>query len=98
MPPSGLHTIMSAPTASFSGTLFQRWRALRLQHPALPLDALRDQHADLVEEILGELALQWQEQRDQGRRVSAADLCADCPELQPWLEQRIRAVDAVARL
>ena len=43
---------MSAPTASFSESLFQRWHALRLQHPALPLDALRDQHADRIEAVV----------------------------------------------
>src|SRR5262245_2362482 len=40
-------------------------------------------------ERLEELLSRWQAQHDQGLDVPAADLCADCPELLPALEQQL---------
>jgi hypothetical protein len=35
----------------------------------------------MLEDRLNSLLLAWQEQQRQGREVSAAELCRDCPEL-----------------
>jgi serine/threonine-protein kinase len=43
-----------------------------------------------------ELLLDWEERREQGRPATAAELCADCPELLDELAQRIRALEALA--
>ncbi len=45
-----------------------------------------------TEDRLGELLLQWDELRRQGRDVSAGELCADCPELVDELRRRIEVV------
>jgi hypothetical protein len=44
------------------------------------------------EERLNSLLLAWQEQQLQGRDVSAAELCRDCPELAEELRRRIDAL------
>src|SRR5262245_20561187 len=47
---------------------------------------------------LSELLLRWQEHHEQGRPITAAALCHDCPDLLPELERRIgmlRAMDQV---
>lgn len=51
-----------------------------------------------ADERLAELLLEWEEGRDQGREITAAELCRDCPELASQLERRIRALDAMAWL
>jgi serine/threonine protein kinase len=43
----------------------------------------------MVEDRLNSLLLAWQEHQLQGRNVSAAELCRDCPELAEELSQRI---------
>src|SRR5262249_60295579 len=45
-----------------------------------------------------ELLSRWQGQRDRGVEVPVAELCRDCPELAPQLQQRIDAVAGVQRL
>jgi serine/threonine protein kinase len=42
---------------------------------------------------VSELLLRWQELRRQGRIVTAAELCADCPEVAGELECRMETVD-----
>jgi predicted Ser/Thr protein kinase len=49
-------------------------------------------------EKIDELMLLWEDARGQGREVSAAELCADCPELADELDQRIRAVVEMERV
>jgi serine/threonine-protein kinase len=44
---------------------------------------------------LSELLLIWEESREQGRPVGAEELCQDCPELLPTLQQQIRALEAL---
>jgi tetratricopeptide (TPR) repeat protein len=41
---------------------------------------------------MSELMLRWQELRDQGRSVSAEELCADCPEQLEELKRQIEAL------
>src|SRR5262249_2330394 len=42
---------------------------------------------------VSELLLDWQELRQKGQTVTAAELCADCPELAKELERRMATVD-----
>jgi WD40 repeat protein len=44
---------------------------------------------------LSELLLRWEELREGGSPVSAAELCRDCPELVEPLRQQIQALQAV---
>lgn len=44
------------------------------------------------EELLADLLIQWEEALEQGRDVSAADLCKDCPNLVEELSRRIEAL------
>jgi formylglycine-generating enzyme required for sulfatase activity/serine/threonine protein kinase len=44
------------------------------------------------EELLADLMIQWEEALEQGRDVSAADLCKDCPHLVGELSRRIEAL------
>jgi formylglycine-generating enzyme required for sulfatase activity/serine/threonine protein kinase len=44
------------------------------------------------EELLADLMIQWEEALDEGRDVSAADLCKDCPHLVGELSRRIEAL------
>ncbi len=44
---------------------------------------------------LSELLLHWEDLRRQGGCPSAADVCADCPELVPELENQIQAILAM---
>ncbi len=44
------------------------------------------------EELLADLMIQWEESLEQGRDVSAADLCKDCPHLVGELSRRIEAL------
>lgn len=46
-------------------------------------------------EPISELLLRWDELREQGRDVTAAELCRDCPDLAPELARRIDALRAV---
>jgi serine/threonine protein kinase len=39
---------------------------------------------------LEELLLRWEELREQGREATPEELCRDCPELRPLLEERVR--------
>src|SRR5688500_17463803 len=41
---------------------------------------------------LNELLVQWEELRSAGRLVSAPELCRDCPDLIPALDEQIRAI------
>ncbi len=43
-----------------------------------------------VNDHITSLLLLWQENRGQGRDLSAAELCRDCPELEPQLREKIR--------
>lgn len=47
---------------------------------------------------IDELMLRWEAARQQGRMLSAEELCADCPELAEELRARIRAVEDMERL
>src|SRR5262245_38066039 len=42
---------------------------------------------------LGELLMQYEERRQHGEAIAAADVCRDCPELVPELEKRIDALN-----
>jgi hypothetical protein len=42
---------------------------------------------------VSELLLDWQELRQEGQTVTAAELCADCPELAEELQRRMMTVD-----
>ena len=44
---------------------------------------------------LSELVLRWQELREQGRPVSAEELCAGCPELLDALRKRLQALQSM---
>ena len=44
------------------------------------------------EERLADLLIQWEEILEQGRDVSAADLCNDCPQLIEELSRRLQAM------
>ena len=44
------------------------------------------------EERLADLLIQWEEILEQGRDVSAADLCKDCPQLIEELSRRLQAM------
>jgi len=46
-------------------------------------------------EQISELLLRWDELRDEGRDVSAEELCRDCPEFLPEVRRRIEALRAV---
>jgi len=48
------------------------------------------------EDRIAELLLRWEELREQGQDVSAADLCRDCPQLAAALARRIAALKATA--
>jgi WD40 repeat protein len=52
----------------------------------------------MVEDRLNSLLSAWQEQRLQGRDVSAAELCRDCPELAPELGRRIAVLRQMDQL
>jgi len=52
----------------------------------------------LDEELLGELLLQWEESRDRGTPLTAADLCRERPDLVDELERRILALRQMAFL
>ncbi|MCE9568098.1 MAG: protein kinase [Planctomycetes bacterium] len=47
------------------------------------------------EDRLMDLLLEWEELREQGRLVSAEELCRDCPELIDEVQRRIRFLGAV---
>src|SRR5215831_23628 len=49
----------------------------------------------VVDDRLMDLLLQWEELREQGRPVSAEELCRDCPELLDEVRRRLRFLDAV---
>jgi len=44
---------------------------------------------------LHDLIARWHEQQSQGKYLSMADLCADCPEQLPELQRHIEAVQAM---
>ena len=48
-----------------------------------------------VDHRLMDLLLQWEELREQGRLVSAEELCRDCPELLDEVRRRLRFLGAV---
>jgi hypothetical protein len=52
----------------------------------------------MVEDRLDSLLLAWQEHQLQGRDVSAAELCRDCPELAEQLSQRIGVLGQMNQL
>src|SRR6185436_12670408 len=47
-----------------------------------------------TEARLEELLLKWEESRRQGRSISAAEICAECPELVEELHRRIKVLEA----
>jgi serine/threonine protein kinase len=47
---------------------------------------------------IDELLLRWEELRQQGRGISAEELCRDCPELLDQLRREIRVLEAVYRV
>jgi serine/threonine protein kinase len=47
------------------------------------------------DEQVSELLLRWQELRQQGRNLTADELCADCPELVAELRQQIQALESM---
>jgi tRNA A-37 threonylcarbamoyl transferase component Bud32 len=55
-----------------------------------------DSHQD--DEILADLLVRWEELREQGRDVSAIELCQNCPHLIDELQRRIDALQATAWL
>ena len=55
-----------------------------------------DLHQD--DDILAELLVRWEELREQGRDISAIELCQDCPHLIDELQRRIEALQATAWL
>jgi WD40 repeat protein/serine/threonine protein kinase len=70
-----------------------RWQAAQLiLHDSLG----GDYHSEPMtsESRLEELLLKWEDERRRGRRPSAVDLCAKCPELAEELERRIKALEA----
>lgn len=48
------------------------------------------------EDRIAELLLRWEELREQGQELSAADLCRDCPQLAAALARRIQGLKATA--
>src|SRR5262245_54073711 len=46
-------------------------------------------------ELIGELMLRWESARQEGKELTAEELCADCPQLVEDLRRRIRAVLAM---
>ena len=44
---------------------------------------------------LGDLLLDWEEAMQQGRPVSAEELCRDCPELLDDLRRQIQALETI---
>jgi WD40 repeat protein/tRNA A-37 threonylcarbamoyl transferase component Bud32 len=52
----------------------------------------------MSEERLNDFLLAWQEQQFQGRDVSAAELCRDCPELAEELGRRIQVLRRMKNL
>ena len=48
-----------------------------------------------ADDRLVDLLLQWEELREQGRPVSAEELCRDCPELLDEVRRRLPFLDAV---
>jgi hypothetical protein len=50
-----------------------------------------------MDQRVEDLLLRWEQLREQGRSVSAEELCGDCPELLPDLRQRIEALAAMNR-
>src|SRR2546422_9149283 len=49
-------------------------------------------------EAISELLLRWDELREQGREVSAEELCRDCPELTDEARRRINVLKAMYRV
>ena len=49
-----------------------------------------------TDDTLAELLLRWEELHEQGRDVSAEELCRDCPQLAAALADRIRALRVTA--
>jgi hypothetical protein len=52
----------------------------------------------MSEERVNSLLLVWQEHHLQGHDLTPADLCRDCPELAPELEQRIQVLHHLSML
>jgi hypothetical protein len=48
-----------------------------------------------TEQAIDDLMLRWETARQDGKTVSADELCHDCPEFASELRQRIRAVLAM---
>ncbi len=44
---------------------------------------------------IGRLLIRWRQLRNEGRTPTAAELCADCPELQDALDQQIQRLTAL---
>jgi serine/threonine protein kinase len=52
----------------------------------------------LPDDRIDDLLAAWEDLREQGRVVTAEEICAGCPELAPELARRIRVLDAMERL
>jgi hypothetical protein len=50
------------------------------------------------EDLLQDLLSRWQDLRRQGKELTPAELCADCPELAPELERQVAALHRMDRL
>ncbi len=91
-------------------TIRRRWRAacLRLQtmldgrFPGLdderPARAGPRERRMNHEALLDELLSRWQERQARGQDVTAADLCADCPDLLPEVRRRLDALQRMENL
>jgi serine/threonine protein kinase len=49
-------------------------------------------------EQISELLLRWDDLREQGRHLSAEELCQDCPDLLEEVRRQIRALEAMYRI
>ena len=53
---------------------------------------------DTDEDLLADLLVRWEELREQGRDVSAPELCQGCPHLADELARRINALNVTSWL
>src|SRR5690349_15139981 len=50
-----------------------------------------DGQSDLSSEaLIGEILFHWKEARERGQAISPAELCRDCPELEPEVARQIK--------
>src|SRR6266545_2777590 len=85
---------MTSPIETQADDLVLRWQDLRRRHGGLGNGEFRAHHAGFADEVLDELLLRWQEERDAGGDP-VERLCGSCPELADELRQRIAAIEAM---